>query len=155
MKKLDLLLQEKQVADEDEHLVFLFFCLQLYTSAAPLRPSWTSWNCFKVRSRTQKTMPFSTWMCLLRAWWIANHGRTPTQTGSIPSRSSRYSTHTRVLMGTHVQYLTTACISLDPSSKSSECNLILCRFRLAKIHFVITDRKESKPAFVTRNGCLW
>lgn len=68
-------------------------CLQSCTSVAPWTPLWASWNCLRARSRIQKTMPSSTWTCLPKAWWIANRGRTPTPTGLIPSRFSRYGGH--------------------------------------------------------------
>lgn len=77
-------------------------CLQLYTSAAPWRPSWASWNCSRVKSRTQKTMPSSIWMFSVRAWRIANHGRPQTLTGSTSLRSLRYYEHrTHILMHAH------------------------------------------------------
>lgn len=97
---------EKRYFQEAIESCFLFlFSLQLYTSVALWRRSWTSWNCFKARSRTQKTTPFSIWTCLQRVWWIADRGRTPTLTGSTLSRSLRYDEHRT---HAHVQQASTA-----------------------------------------------
>lgn len=65
-------------------------CPQSCTSAALWRLSSTSWSCSKARFRIPKTTPSSIWMCMPRAWWMANRGKSPTQTGSMPSKSSRY-----------------------------------------------------------------
>lgn len=112
IQQLLSLFKEKQCTKEVsdwEKMLFFLLCLQLCTSVALWRLSWTSWNCFKARSRTQKTTPYFIWTCLQRAWRIANRGKPLTQTGSISARSLRYYEHRTLFTHTHTHILTHLC----------------------------------------------